>query len=60
MKQLQIYFFKFLGQYVFDSLAFSIYLISLMERWTVGEDRPNNGSLVQLITENGVTKLVTA
>ena len=31
-----------------------------MERWTNNEDRPTNGSLVQLITENGVTKLVLA
>jgi hypothetical protein len=38
----------------------SMFFISLMERWTVGEDRPANGSLVQLITENGVTNLVTA
>ena len=31
-----------------------------MEQWTNKEDRPPNGSLVQLITENGDTKLIFA
>ena len=31
-----------------------------MERWANKEDRPPNGSLVQLLTENSVTRLVYA
>jgi hypothetical protein len=31
-----------------------------MERWTNKDDRPVSGSLVQLITEAGETKLVIA
>ena len=31
-----------------------------MEKWTNKEERPANGSLVQLLTEAGITKLVNA
>lgn len=34
------------------------HLADLFENWTVGKDRPNNGSLVQLITEDFQTKTV--
>jgi len=36
------------------------FVSELMEQWTNKEDRPPNGSLVQLITENGDTKLIFA
>lgn len=40
----------------YDALNF----LRLMEGWTNKEDRPASGSLVQLLTEAGVTKLVFA
>merc|ERR1712071_699909 len=36
------------------------FVSELMERWANKEDRPPNGSLVQLLTENSVTRLVYA
>lgn len=32
----------------------------LMEKWANKEERPASGSLVQLLTEAGITKLVLA
>ncbi|KAH8286194.1 hypothetical protein KR054_004004 [Drosophila jambulina] len=32
----------------------------LFQKWTQGQDRPKTGSLLQLITKNGVTELVPA
>ncbi|EFX86014.1 hypothetical protein DAPPUDRAFT_127519 [Daphnia pulex] len=36
------------------------YVSEMMEKWANKEDRPASGSLVQLLTETGVTKLVCA
>lgn len=36
------------------------FVAEMMERWIEKEDRPASGSLVQLITEAGTTKLVVA
>lgn len=32
----------------------------LFHKWTTGSDRPTNGSLVKLVTENAKTELVFA
>lgn len=36
------------------------FIADLLHRWSEGKDRPVSGSLVKLVTENGVTKLVNA
>ena len=36
------------------------FVAELLFKWADGQDRPENGSLVQLVTENGQTKLVCA
>ena len=34
------------------------FVSSLLLKWAVGEDRPESGSLVKLVTEGGNTSLV--
>ena len=36
------------------------FIADLMQRWAEGKDRPQSGSLVQLVTKGGVTELVNA
>ena len=36
------------------------FIADLMQRWSEGKDRPESGSLVQLVTKGGVTELVNA
>jgi len=36
------------------------FIADLMQRWAEGKDRPQSGSLIQLVTKGGVTELVNA
>ncbi|GIY76220.1 hypothetical protein CDAR_401961 [Caerostris darwini] len=48
---------KFMPKGDFSSWTPLTYVADLLYNWTIGKDRPKNGSLVQLITSNDVTEL---
>lgn len=49
---------KFMPKADFSSWTPLEYVAELMLKWTAAENRPQSGSLVQLITKNGDTELV--
>lgn len=51
---------KFMPKADFSKWTTLSTVAELLHKWVKGQERPENGSLVQLLTENGVTQYVTA